>query len=43
MTDLLIVAPTKQPLRYEGNCQRRIFISIVLKRAQFTTTVISKI
>ena len=38
MTDLK-VAPTKQQLRCEANYQRRIYYSIALKGAQFTTSV----
>ena len=33
------VAPTKQPLRCEANYQRKIYYSIVLTEAHFTTTV----
>ena len=43
MTDLKNVAPTKQPLRCKANYQRRIYYSIALKGAQFSTAATNKI
>ena len=34
------MTPTKQPLRCEGNCQRRIYFSIALKGAQLHYSLI---